>query len=158
MSRPAHPGSRRVGWLADLAPTERLAVHCLRACGRNAGADTQLTADLAMALGPARARNTKAVLTELMECAQIYGRRPLCRHACTCDCLGADEAVFAALIGHAANGEQDEAAQLSALIVRPDMARNFAGLATEFSFAMSAMTRKASPYVPQTHAARAVVH
>ncbi|SFL17828.1 hypothetical protein [Shimia haliotis] len=158
MSRRPHPGARRVGWLSDLAPAERMAVRCLRACNRDAGSDTQLTADLAMTLGPARGRNAKAVLSELLDCARTYGRRPLCRHACSCDCLGADEAVFAALISHAMNDEHEEATLLSALLVRPDMAQAFAGLVTEFSFAMSAMVRSAAAHVPQTHALRAVVH
>ncbi|TCL00625.1 hypothetical protein BXY66_3272 [Shimia isoporae] len=158
MNRRPSPGARRVGWLSDLAPAERMAVRCLRACGRPAGADDQLNADLAMRLGPARGRVTREVLDELMHCARAYGRRPLCRHACNCDCLGADEAVFAALVGHAVHGELEETAQLSSLIVRPDMARNFAGLITEFGFAMDVMTRNAAAQIPQTHGVQAVVH
>lgn len=158
MSSAIPAGARRVGWLADLRTTERLAVRCLRACGRDVCTDAQLTADLSMALGPARGNNTRAVLTELMTCAQTYGRRPLCRHACTCDCLGADEAVFAALVGHAINGEQEDAAVLAALLVRPDMARAFAGLVTEFGFAMDLMARNCTALPTHTHASQAALH
>ncbi len=158
MSVRPQTGARRVGWLSDLAPAERLAVRCLRALGRGAGDDAQLTADLAMGLGPARAQSTKAVLCELVQCAGTYGRRPLCRHACTCDCLGADEAVFAALVGHAMNGEQEETALLSALLVRPDMATAFAGLITEFGFAMSVMTRNAMAVASATHTTHTALH
>ncbi|WP_270732357.1 hypothetical protein [Shimia sp. Alg240-R146] len=158
MSRPRNPGARRVGWLADLPAAERMAVRCLRAIGRDAASDTQLTADLALALGPARGHSTKAVLNELMQVAQYYGRRPLCRHADTCDCLDADEAVFAALVGYALNSAQEDATLMASLLVRPDMAQCFAGLATEFGLAMDAMTRTAAPFVPQTHRAQMVVH
>lgn len=158
MSVQSAKGARRVGWLADLSPAERAAVRCLRACGRSAQSETQLSADLAMSLGPDRARNTKAVLVELMQCAQFYGRRPLCRHACACECLGADEAVFAALVNHALAGEQEEATVLSALLVRPDMAQAFSGLVIEFSFAMALMAQNAPTTPPVTHPAQSALH
>ncbi|MEC8575938.1 MAG: hypothetical protein VXZ09_20120, partial [Pseudomonadota bacterium] len=76
------------------------------------------------------------------------GRRALCRHGCHCRCLGADEAVFAHLIEAGANGDQEDAALLASLVVRPDMAMCFAGLAAEFGMALNKVVR-AVPARPQ---------
>ncbi len=141
MSGVTERGAQRVGVLDDLGDVERLAVRWLRSWRRDPVGQGQLNATLSMGLGADRARNTQAVFDDLMEVSRQYGRRPLCRHGCNCQCLGADEAVFATLVETAAAGEQEDATLLASLIVRPDMAMCFAGLAAEFGVVLAALSR-----------------
>lgn len=134
-------GAQRVGLIEDLDRVERLAVRWLRHWGRDPEGQAALENALGMALGVDRARSVSGVFADLMEVGHQFGRRPLCRHGLFCQCLGADEAVFAHLIEAASSGETEEAALLASLIVRPDMAMCYAGLATEFGLAMAAMIR-----------------
>ncbi|MBO9398907.1 hypothetical protein J7399_15845 [Shimia sp. R9_1] len=134
-------GAQRVGLLEDLNDVERLAVRWLRHWERDPEGQAALQNSLGMALGPERARNVSGVFADLMQVGHQFGRRPLCRHGLYCNCLGADEAVFAHLIEAASNGENEDAALLASLIVRPDMALCFSGLAAEFGIALAAFTR-----------------
>lgn len=138
-----HRGAQRVGLIEDLGDVERLAVHWLRSWGRDPVGQAHLESSLSVGLGPDQARNIKGVFEDLMEVGRHYGRRALCRHGRNCSCLGADEAVFAHLVEAGANGEQEDAALLAALVVRPDMAMCFAGLAAEFGMALNKVVRTA---------------
>lgn len=155
---PRHHGAQRVGLLTDLGSLEQLAVQCLRQWDRTPATQLRLTAQLAMKLGAGRGRNTQSVLNDLMEVGARYGRRPLSRHHQLCDCLGADEAIFACLIDTAANGDQEDAALLAALIIRPDMASCFAGLAAEFGLALAAILRSNMPFDTGPTLHQAAVH
>ncbi|MFY0617156.1 hypothetical protein [Shimia sp.] len=141
MNAAATAGAQRVGWLGDLDDVQRLAVRWLRHWERDPKQQAELHSLLASGLGVERARNAVAVFGDLMEIGGQYGRRQLCRHGCSCRCLGADEAVFAHMVSAAANGETEDAALLAALVVRPDMAMCFAGLAAEFGMALAAASR-----------------
>ncbi|WP_209098663.1 hypothetical protein [Shimia sp. R10_1] len=134
-------GAQRVGLLGDLDDVERLAVRWLRHWDRDPEGQAALVTSLGMALGQDRARNVSGVFADLMEIGQQFGRRQLCRHGLYCDCLGADEAVFAHIVEAASNGETEDAAMLASLIVRPDMALCFSGLAAEFGIALAAFAR-----------------
>lgn len=134
-------GAQRVGLLEDLGDVERLAVRWLRHWERDPEGQAALENTLGMALGVERARNVSGVFADLMEVGHQFGRRQLCRHGLYCQCLGADEAVFAHIIEAASNGETEDAAMLAALIVRPDMALCFSGLAAEFGIALAAFAR-----------------
>lgn len=148
MSGAPHRGGQRVGLLEDLGDVERLAVRWLRSWGRDPVGIAHLETTLTVGLGPDQARNIKGVFEDLMEVGRQYGRRALCRHGCHCRCLGADEAVFAHLIEAGASGDQEDAALLASLVVRPDMAMCFAGLAAEFGMALHKVAR-AAPARPQ---------
>lgn len=141
MSAAISRGAQRVGLLEDLDDVERLAVRWLRHWQRDPEGQAALERTLGMALGQERARNVSGVFADLMEIGEKYCRRQLCRHGLYCNCLGADEAVFAHLVEAAANGETEDAALLAALIVRPDMALCFSGLAAEFGIALAAFAR-----------------
>ena len=151
-------GAERVGWLEDLGDIERLAVRWLRAFGRDPDGQAHLDAALTVGLGPDQARNIKAVFEDMMHVGRQYGRRALCRHGCHCRCLGADEAVFAHLIEAGANGAQEDAALLASLVVRPDMAMCFAGLATEFGMALTKVARAAPVRPRETTPLSTTVH
>lgn len=148
MSGASVRGAQRVGLLEDLGDVERLAVHWLRSWGRDPVGQGQLSAALGRGLGADRARNAQAVFDDMMEVSRQYGRRALCRHGCNCQCLGADEAVFATLVEAAATGAQEDATLLAALIVRPDMAMCLAGLAAEFGVVLAALTRRVAQKAP----------
>lgn len=49
-----------------------------------------------------------------------HARRPLMRHALTCTCVGADEAVIAEILYRCARGEREDAMLVLALIVPGD--------------------------------------
>lgn len=141
-------GARTVGSLADTSPLEQLAVICLRYWARDPVSQACLLARLADGLGAARGRSTLEVMNEMMEVVGRYGRRPFIRHGKSCDCLGADEAVFAGLIEAGVSGDPEDAVLFAGLIVRADMARPLAGLATEFAIALSGILRASSRSAP----------
>lgn len=158
MSGALHRGGQRVGLLDDLGDVERLAVHWLRSWGRDPVGVAHLEASLAVGLGPSHARNIKDVFQDMMEVGRLYGRRALCRHGRQCRCLGADEAVFAHLVQAGADGAQEDAALLAALVVRPDMAMCFAGLAAEFGMALRKTAQSAPTRPRQQTEMPATVH
>lgn len=58
--------------------------------------------------------------TDLMSDITRHARRPLAFHAPHCDCIGADEAVFAQLITLAARGAREDAMLMLSLMIQAD--------------------------------------
>jgi hypothetical protein len=114
-------GGQAVSRIALLPDLEAWWVRALRLwCDGEAGQGAlrdQLTAHM----GAEAAETFFARFTDLMALMMRHGRRPLMRHALECDCVGADEAVFALFCAQAV-GDREEAMMIACLILRADVA------------------------------------
>ncbi|MFW8594893.1 hypothetical protein [Cribrihabitans neustonicus] len=135
MSRasPQPRGGAAVGQLGSLPPLEAGAVVNFRHWFSGPDARAQLRADFEDTLGPAAGQAAFETFGTLCNFCATHGRRPLVRHGLTCVCLGADEACFANLVAAAAEGAEDDARLLAALIVRPAEAPALAELAAHYA-------------------------
>lgn len=113
---PVAPRAMAVGHLGDLDAASRLAVVALR-LWYDRGA-----AGVAHVLGPDGDARAAQVFGALCACCVAAARRPLMRHGAGCPCLGADEAVFAAFLQVAAEGERGDALMMAFALLRPEAA------------------------------------
>lgn len=110
-------GAAPVGQIADLPAHEAAAVMALR---RWSGSPT---------VNRGAGREAEFFLGQIFETLQHFGRRSLMRHHVGCNCLGADEACFAQLIGSANDGDREDTMMIACLLVRADAAPIVADLA-----------------------------
>ncbi|MEQ8254544.1 hypothetical protein [Roseovarius confluentis] len=148
-----NPSERRggapVGILQDLDPVEASAVIYLRMWCDGPEAQSLVWNDFATALGPRAGRRELQNFEQLCSMCAKHGRRPLVRHHAQCRCLGGDEATFANIVAHAADGEREDAFLMAANLVRPDMAAVIVALAQEFGLTLRRMMGM-SGYHPAT--------
>lgn len=104
MDRPEHRGGAPVGFLHDLDPVEASAVIYLRMWFDGPDAQSLVWNDFATALGPRAGRKELQNFEQMCSLCAKHGRRPLVRHQVQCRCLGGDEATFANIVAHAAEG------------------------------------------------------
>ncbi|MDX8346358.1 hypothetical protein SLH49_00010 [Cognatiyoonia sp. IB215446] len=114
--------------------------------------------DILNTLGETRGSNAIASFSELCSICVQHGRRPFCRHALKCRCVGADEASFAHFVATAAEGDRDDAMLIAILMVRPDMAPVLTSLAADFGLALKQMNLAAPKAVAQMRAHQPVLH
>lgn len=139
MSAPPPPGGAAVGALVGhldtLPPLGELSVRALR---RWCDAGTEaLARDLGLTLGEDGGEEAASALDALFRQGLAASRRPLMRHDRGCPCLGADEAVLAALVQAATEGEREDALLLACLLVRPDLAPRLVHLAQAAGLALA---------------------
>ncbi|MEM6486998.1 MAG: hypothetical protein AAF677_01815 [Pseudomonadota bacterium] len=119
---PERRGGAPVGMVEDLDALEASAVLYLRLwCSGpecQAAVLHDFTTRFGREVGVERLRSFEEFMTTLVE----HARRPMMRHAVGCRCVGADESAYANLIAAAADGDQEVAAVIASLIVRPEMA------------------------------------
>ena len=114
-------GASPVGRLAHLPEAEAWWVRALRLwCDGDEGQGA-LRTELEARFGDAGAHAVFARFTDLVALILRHGRRPFMRHAGHCNCLGADEAVFALFCSQAVH-DREEAMMIACLIVRADVA------------------------------------
>ena len=116
----AEAGGATVGDLRAMDGARALAILMFRdwfegGCGQARVADLFEEA-LGAAAGPVATDAFGACLDGLGR----HARRPLVRHALQCNCVGADEAVFAQLLESAATGAREDAMMILSLIVPGD--------------------------------------
>lgn len=145
-------GGATVGNLSALPPIEAGAVLALRHWFSGPQARLRLEAQLASALGAEAAAQAITQFRQLCQICLSHGRRPLVRHGLKCDCLGADENLFANLIAAACEGENADAMMLATLIVQPTMAPGLMSPAIEFGHALKQMTEHSLPLQQHTSA------
>lgn len=115
------PGASPVGKIAHLPATEAWWVRALRLWCDGADGQAALRDQLANQLGDEAAETFFARFTDLVALLLRHGRRPLMRHGLGCECVGADEAVFALFCAQAV-GDREEAMMIACLLVRADVA------------------------------------
>lgn len=74
--------------------------------------------------------------------------RPLVRHEVGCSCAGADECVFAHLVGTASEGHLNDAALIASLLVSPAQAEHVAILAGQVGCAIREIAERSLQQPP----------
>ncbi len=136
---PDHRGGATVGHLQDYDAITAASIVYLRMWCNSADTQASMAHDLIATLGVGRGRKAVEAFAELCGMCVQHGRRPLCRHALHCKCVGADEASFAHFIAAATEGDRDDAMLIAILLVRPDVAPIITSLAADFGLALKQM-------------------
>ena len=144
-----HRGAATVGLLQDFDAVTAAAVIYLRMWCDSTETQAGVMHDLTGALGIGRGRKAVEAFGDLCGICMRYGRRPLCRHALHCKCVGADEASFGHFVATAAEGDRDDAMLFAILLVRPDVAPVLTSLAAEFGLALKQMNLAAPKEMAQ---------
>ena len=114
-------GASPVGQLSLLPEAEAWWVRALRLWCDGDGGQEALIAELDARLGEDLAATVFGRFTDLLALIFHHSRRPMMRHSVDCDCVGADEAVFALFCSQAVT-DRDEAMMIACLLVRADVA------------------------------------
>ena len=128
-------GAATVGQLSAIPPWEAMLVRHLRLWCEGEQGRTLVQRDLASMTDAGSAQNTAGLLDALVQALARNCRRPLVRHGVHCDCLGADEAVFAQIASSASGGALDDAALMCGLLAMPAHAEHLAILAAQLGAA-----------------------
>lgn len=115
-----NPGGATVTDLGAMEGSQALSVMVLRDWFDGPQGRARVGATFAEVLGAAAAAPAIAAWTELGDLISDGTRRPVMRHAVTCRCVGADEAVIAQALSLAARGEREDAMLILSLLVAGD--------------------------------------
>lgn len=124
-------GGMRVGTLAEIDDVEALSVTLLRLWCSGPGSQEEVWNAFALAFGGRQGGAALRSFEKLVALLCGHGHRPLMRQAVGSRDLGADERVFAHLIGAGATCDREQAAVMATLMVRPDVVPMVATLAQE---------------------------
>ncbi len=114
-------GGQPVSRIALLPEVEAWWVRALRLWCDGEDGQAALRDQLRSHLGAEAAETFFARFTDLIALMLRHGRRPMMHHALECECVGADEAVFALFCSQAV-GDREEAMMIACLILRADVA------------------------------------
>lgn len=146
-------GGAAVGRMAELGAIESGAILCLRLWFENPASHARRSfEDDFGAFGGALALGNIGAICRLCD---EHGRRPLMRHALSCDCVGGDEACLARMVEAALAGERDEAMMMASLMARADVAPQMVALAEVAGAALARLAvtparQTARPALPRT--------
>lgn len=135
-------GGSPVGRLSHYGAVESGAILYLRLCLGAGGAMDRAQAGLVEALGEISGLRATEALTDIVTILGDHGRRPMACHGVACQCVGADEACLAQMIGCAAEGAMEDATLMATLLVRADVAPALAGAARAFGLGLDQMNRR----------------
>ncbi|WP_460275491.1 hypothetical protein [Celeribacter sp. ULVN23_4] len=124
MSEEVRDGAQPVGKLSQLNEQGRVVVTLFRGTSR-----LRSNSDMGK------------IFDQMMLVFQRHARRPLVSHGMSCDCLGADEAVLAQFVRHAARGQREDACLMAMLLVRADVAPLAVSLAEQLGLLIDATLR-----------------
>ena len=140
-------GASPVGQIDALPEAEAWWVRALRLWCTGPDGQGALHDDLTRRLGPRAADTVFARFADLMALILDHARRPLMRHALDCQCVGADEAVFALFCSQAVT-DREEAMMIACLLLRADVAPIAVSLAQ--TLGLDLMRTPVSPGVRRT--------
>ncbi len=135
-------GGSPVGRLSQYGAVESGAILYLRLCLGANGAMDRARSGLIEALGDTAGSRATEALTDLVTILVDHGRRPMACHGLACQCVGADEACLAQMVGCAAEGAMEDATLMATLMVRADLAPALAGAAQAFGLWLNQMNRR----------------
>lgn len=141
-------GGAPVAVLNRLCPAEALAIINLRMWFDGGIGQHAVWNGFANAFPAGQAVHEMKAFERLLSIILIHGRRPLARHDTGCVCVGADEAIFANLIGTAASGATEDAALIATLLVGAAHAQTVADMAARVGSAIDAMAKLQEPAAP----------
>lgn len=135
-------GGSPVARLSHYGAVESGAILYLRLCLGDEGGMDRARSGLIEALGEAGGAYAAEALIDLVTLLSDHGRRPMACHGVACQCVGADEACLAQMIGCAAEGAMEDATLMATLLVRADCAPALAGAARAFGLGLDRMNRR----------------
>ncbi|MGG7567150.1 hypothetical protein ACQ5SO_13435 [Rhodovulum sp. DZ06] len=138
-------GAAPVSRMEELSPLETAAVMYFRLWHDGEAGRARATADFAALLGLGHGAAAVQALDRLCALLGAHGRRPLMRHSKSCSCVGSDEAVVAAFLSRAAEGEREEAMLMASLLIRAEMAPLALAVAEELAVALRRLALRAAP-------------
>ena len=124
-------GGAAVAALGHLAPWEAALIVNLRLWGEGPLGQAQIRREFAAALSDAEAERAWHDFDDLMRRIAATAPRPMVWHPVGCSSVGADECVFAHLVGTASAGHLGDAALIATLLVGAAHAEHVALLAGE---------------------------
>ena len=130
-SFPDQRGTAKVGVLSAMEPWETELILNLRLWCSGPDGQTKVWNCLAAALPRGAAHDEMHAFERLIDILARYAHRPLMHHDVACACVGADEALFAHLVGLASGGDLHEASQVACLLVTAAQAEPVALLAAQ---------------------------
>lgn len=151
-------GGVPVGKMKFLPRFEAGVVFYLRLWSDGTEAQSHMRKDFTIALGREWGTQSYRTFQELCRMIGRFGHRPMMRHHLDCECLGADENVFANFVAAAAEGSREDAMMLASLIVRPDAAPMLTSLAEDIGHALRSMTSQPQTTPLPSHTATAAIH
>jgi len=154
----AQRGGEPVGMMSTFAPWDAALIKTLRLWCDGHDGQACIRRNLSLVLPEAEAQQRYAHFEDLVRTILRYARRPLVRHDLDCKSVGADEAVFANLVGTAATGDLGDAALIATLMAGPAQAERIAMIAGEVGHAMRHLTTSPENYQNETHRAVARLH
>lgn len=114
---PEMAGAFPVGAVEQVSALDAMMVACLRIWFDGPEGPMQVDDLLRRHVTAATADLCLPLLETVFRLLVSHGRRPLIRHQPGCQCLGADEAVFAHFVNVAAMGEREDAMLIASLMV-----------------------------------------
>ncbi|ALI56238.1 hypothetical protein [Celeribacter marinus] len=85
---------------------------------------------------------------QLLSLFHSHGRRPLLSHSKSCNCVGADEAVFVQFVRLAADGQREDATLMALLMIRAQVAPIAVSLAEQLGLLVRMLARVDALAVP----------
>ncbi|WP_299650775.1 hypothetical protein [uncultured Jannaschia sp.] len=120
LTPPPNPGAATVADLQAMDGAQALGVMLLRDWFDGPEGRTRVEGVFAEAFGPAGGDMAREAWADFAALLTSGTRRPVMRHAVTCRCVGADEAVIAQVVTLAARGEREDAMFVLSLLVPGD--------------------------------------
>ena len=146
-------GAAAVGQLHSVPPWEALLVRQMRLWCDGPAGQAKVRRYWQGQANSVDGQDPLELFSALIQSFLTFARRPLVRHGLECECLGADEAVFAQIVADASAGNLDDAIILSGLIAMPAQAEPIALLAgrvgTSFRSTCTAPNKQVWPTAEQ---------
>ncbi|QHQ35257.1 hypothetical protein [Algicella marina] len=151
-------GSVPVGHISELDSMEAASVLYFRLWFDGPESRKNVWNDFATALGPETGKRAVSALEEICRACVDLCRRPIMRHQVTCQCIGADEACLANLVGAATDGQREDALLLSLLLFEPDFAPLLVGHAESLGTALRKMNLGNAPRPTHANSSNRSLH
>ncbi|WP_299813359.1 hypothetical protein [uncultured Jannaschia sp.] len=120
LAPPPNPGAATVADLQAMDGAQALCVMLFRDWFAGSEGRARVEGVFVEAFGPDAGTMACDAWAELSALLTARTRRPVMRHAMTCRCVGADEAVVAQVLSLAARGEREDAMLVLSLLVPGD--------------------------------------
>ena len=146
-------GGAEIAALGHLDPWEAALIRNLRLWGEGPSGQAHIRRDFDAALPGAEAERAWHHLDDLLSRIVATAARPMVWHEVHCSSVGADECVFAHLVGTASAGHLGDAALIATLLVGPAHAEHVALLAGEVG-TCARRIHQSHPGLPRRQGAR----
>jgi len=125
-------GATPVGFLVELDEIEEKSISFLRSINSHSHHRFDLTSNIIICLGHLKGKEFIKCLEKIGNILFVHGRRKFEQHDVSCQCIGADEALFAEIVRTSNTGRKDDVITMSSLFVNSELIIPFVELIEEF--------------------------